>query len=104
MITVSSEFVSKIHLHEKFLKVTHGKFCAFVAVDGDWSTWSDWGPCDCDSLKQNRTSQCGAMFGGSCVGPPVGAEGEIQTELRDCVNNTCPGNTFCSENITNNYF
>ena len=40
------------------------------------------------------------MFGGSCVGPPVGAEGEIQTELRDCVNNTCPGNTFCSENIS----
>ena len=50
----------------------------YCAVAGNWSTWSNWGSCDCDSLKQNRTSQCGAMFGGSCVGPPVGAAREIK--------------------------
>ena len=65
----------------------------YCAVAGNWSTWSDWGSCDCDSLKQNRTSQCGAMFGGSCVGPPVGAARENQTDYRNCTNNSnCPGN------------
>ena len=73
--------------------MSHVKICEITTVHGDWSTWSDWETCDCDSLKQNRTRQCGAMFGGSCVGPPVGVEGEIQTESRDCVNNTCPGNS-----------
>ena len=60
-------------------------------VNGDWSTWSDWGPCDCDSLKQNRTRQCDAMFGGWCEGSPNGVEGEIQIDYRDCLNDTCPG-------------
>ena len=88
MLTIALQFNSFGHTRTYLRSNSQILKMIRIVVDGSWSTWSDWGSCDCDTQKQTRTSTCGALFGGACVGPPSGTEGETRTESQSCI---CPG-------------
>ena len=72
-----------------FDMIKHTLFSTFAAVDGGWSTWSQWAACSatCGSGFQRRTRNCSspapANGGKPCVG---NAE-----DLRVCTLRPCPG-------------
>ena len=60
-----------------------------ILVNGEWSTWTTWGECDCNTLQKSRSRSCsGTANGGVCVGNPDGSEGETESDSQSC---TCPG-------------
>ena len=57
-----------------------------LAVDGVWTSWTDWGICSewCNNGTQNRTRQCvGPFYGG------LGCPGEPE-QIQDCFLKYCP--------------
>ncbi|XP_022786108.1 coadhesin-like [Stylophora pistillata] len=68
-------------------------------VDGGWSDWSTWGPCNvtCGGGKQARNR--------SCTNPPPSNGGKkctgLDTETRQCGNVICPFD--CTGKLNGNY-
>ena len=66
---------------------SHTKIDYFVALDGGWSDWSEYGPCRCETNTETRTRECNSPL------PSMGAlncTGEA-FEAVDCTPELCPG-------------
>ena len=61
----------------------------FLLVDGDWDTWSQWGPCSvsCGPGQQTKSRTCTnpapAHGGQACTGN--------STDIQSCNDAVCPG-------------
>ena len=66
---------------------SHTKIDYFVALDGGWSDWSEYGPCRCETNTETRTRECNSplpsMGGLNCTGEA--------SESVDCTPELCPG-------------
>ena len=40
------------------MKDSHTKIVYFVALNGGWSDWSEYGPCRCETNTETRTREC----------------------------------------------
>ena len=66
---------------------SHTKIVYFVALNGGWSDWSEYGPCRCETNTETRTRECNS---------PLPSRGALNCtgeafEAVDCTPELCPG-------------
>ena len=74
-------------LQRNGMEDSHTKTIYFVALNGGWSDWSEYGPCRCETNTETRTRECNSPL------PSMGAlncTGEA-FEAVDCTPELCPG-------------